>query len=176
MLSNSVQLQKAYHRRFQVSNLYCQGRPQHLIAEDLGVSAGTIYSDLRFLRKMWLESSLRSFDQRRSEELAKIDTMEKECWEAWQKSKEDAVMEFNGQRMVKKQTGDVGYLRQVAWCIEMRVKMFGLLKEVTQTNIFINWDSFALGTSADLPDPVEARLIAERGYTNGQTTNGSSTI
>lgn len=66
------------------------------------------------------------------------------------------------------QAGDPRFLERVSWCIEMRLKIMGALKEANQTFNFVNLDWDALhGPPADEPDPVQQR-IAEVKSLNGR--------
>lgn len=69
-----------------VTTLYCEGKSQKEISEVLEVSLPTIASDLASVRKEWLERSLLNYNDRKAEELAKIDRLEAEAWEAWYRS------------------------------------------------------------------------------------------
>ncbi len=71
-------------------------------------------------------------------------------------------------RTVKKQTevtfsssaGNPLWLDRVAWCIEMRVKLLGLIKTDINVATFINWDMVA--AQASVPediDPIEQKIL-----------------
>jgi hypothetical protein len=73
------------------------------------------------------------------------------------------LMEFR--RVVEERTvgrlGDPRYLDRVSWCIETRLKLFGMLdaKQTATTNVqvnVINWD--ALTGRDETPDPIESRI------------------
>ncbi len=63
--------------RLQISEMYLRGMSQFDIGQNLGINQGTVSRDLAALRKEWLASSLRNFNDARSEELAKIDQQER---------------------------------------------------------------------------------------------------
>jgi len=128
----------AKHRR-QISNLYLQGRLQAEIASELNLSQSTVSRDLKALRGEWLVSSLMDFDEARANELAKIDTLEREYWDAWQRSREDAetittkgrgdketAVSMEKTVQLKGQVGDAAFLRGIEWCIDRRCKLLGL--------------------------------------------------
>lgn len=144
-------------RRARVATLYLAGKTQQQIAAEVGVSQMTVSTDLAALRKAWLASSLRDFDTMKAEELARLELLEREAWEAWSRSKQDAetihkepMLSVRGEcpcgelqsagegadlipvavkfeRTVSGQPGDPRYLVQVLRCIEARLKMLGVL-------------------------------------------------
>ncbi len=98
-----------------VASYYCQGLYQYQIAEKMGLSQSQICYDLKVLHKRWMESSVSDFNQRKAEELAKIDNVEKEAWVAWTTSKASQTP-----------AGDPRFLQNVQWCIQKRCKILGL--------------------------------------------------
>jgi hypothetical protein len=129
-------------RRQQVATRYLQGEYQTTIAKDLGVDTATISRDLAAIRAAWLASTIRDFDAAKAEELAKIDAVEREYWQAWERSKKDkevATQETDGldaqtrKPKIKKvtlrkegQSGNPAYLVGVLACIDKRCKILGL--------------------------------------------------
>lgn len=117
------------------SELYLQGKTQIQIAEIIGVSQVTISNDLKKLQKRWKEKAIQLIDERKAEELAKVDQLERTYWEAWIKSCDYRVMETdvrgrkvrvlvpNNQRTP---LGDTKYLAGIQWCIDRRCKMLGV--------------------------------------------------
>ena len=81
---------------------------------------------------------MRDFDEARAQELAKVDLLELEYWQAWQRSCQDAETETLRQRqttdgkvndfskVTKGQAGDKRFLDGVQWCIERRCKILGI--------------------------------------------------
>ena len=122
-------------RRHKVSELYRQGIAQFKIAEQVGMSKGQITKDLQAIRKEWLLSSIRDFDTARAEELAKIDLLEAEYWQAWSKSKEDFEKKKKKYVDAKQKElsteeivlfGDPRFLLGIERCIDRRCKILGL--------------------------------------------------
>jgi len=70
-------------RRRQVSALYMRGWTQFEIAKSLSLSPTTVYSDLKAVRKEWLNKAINNYQARQAEELAKLDNLEKECWKQY---------------------------------------------------------------------------------------------
>ncbi len=130
------------HDISEIASLYCQGWYQSKIVEHLAqhrpykVTQQTISNDLKAIKKKWLASSLRDFDEARATELAKIDTLEEVAWLEYQKSKEPVikrktVRKIDGQTIEAQQEGQTGlgdpkYLDTVKWCIDRRIKLLGL--------------------------------------------------
>lgn len=121
-------------RREAVSRMYRRGIAQWKIAQKFGVTQQTISIDLKTIREQWRESAIRDFDSHREEQLAKLDEIEREAWNAWQQSKQDAITHVGGisadktvdKTTTAKQVGDPRYLQIVKDCIERRCKMLGL--------------------------------------------------
>lgn len=185
----------ALDRQQRVSRMYLQGYKQHEIAESEGVTQAQISNDLNDLRTMWLASSLINIDERKAQELAKIDHIEATCWEEYERSKLDAEASHRKLEKVKEVTvppntkrgkgrtqsqqgesrmvvvkeiedsskkgrlGDVRYLEQIAWCIETRMKICGLLVERSEAGkgTVSNWD--ALYGRDDIIDPIEVKIL-----------------
>jgi len=121
-------------RRVKVARDYLAGDYQTVIAERYGVSQGTISNDLKAIRLQWQEEYAATFDTMVAEQLAKIDKIERQAWQAWEDSKKDAetVTQEGTAEMVAKitkkrvgQTGNPQFLQQVQWCIEQRLKIIG---------------------------------------------------
>jgi len=182
-------------RRRQVANLYLQGKTQWAIARAVKVSQGTVSNDLAAVREDWLASALRDFDAMKAEELARLDRLEAVAWEGWERSCRDAVSTHqrtvqerevrrkaagkNGtagrsrmapvrkveQRTAKGQAGDPRFLERVAWCVETRLKLMGLLRPGSQVNVNAPpssqefWDALAGVTAqGEIPDEIEERI------------------
>lgn len=128
----------------ELARRYLQGELQALIAEELNVSQQTISNDLKTLKKRWQDSALIDIDTARQRELAKIDNLEVEYWNAWKRSLGDVetiTTEMLGapkakskddkprgkvQRRVAGQKGDAAFLKGIQWCIEQRCEILGL--------------------------------------------------
>ena len=121
--------------RRRISDLYLQGWLQADIAAEVGVSQQTISLDLKALQRDWLASALIDFDEAKSHELAKVDRLEREYWQAWGRSREDAeTVRQEGKKegvdkiikTAKGQAGDPRFLVGVQWCIDKRCKILGI--------------------------------------------------
>jgi len=111
--------------------------PQAVIAAALNVDQSTISRDLKVLIKRWQDSALMDVDEHRSTELARINRLELEYWNAWEASKADKESTLAEKttgtdtrtKAVKRSEGQVGnpsFLAGVERCIERRCKLLGL--------------------------------------------------
>jgi hypothetical protein len=124
--------------RVEIANLYLQRCTQAEIAGKLGLSRQQIGYDLKAIRAEWLQSSLMDFNQRKAEELAKIDRLEQVNWIAFEASKKERqtstteqVTDSEGERLKaairkEEQIGDPKYLAGIQWCINKRCEILGM--------------------------------------------------
>jgi transcriptional regulator with XRE-family HTH domain len=98
--------------RRRISELYLQGKTQAEIADVVGLSQSTVSLDLKALNSLWLAAALVDLDTVKARSLAEIYQLEITYWEAWQAS--------------GKRAPDAKFLAGVQWCIEQRLKMFGV--------------------------------------------------
>lgn len=128
--------------RRRIADLYLQGWLQADIAKSIGVAQSTVSRDLVALHGEWKKSALLDFNEAKARELAKVDRLEREYWEAWQRSCENAeTVRQEGSRKgdgdglppvdkivktSKGQAGDPRFLQGVQWCIDRRCKILGV--------------------------------------------------
>src|SRR5262249_36650196 len=75
-------------RRCKVAELFLRGfKRQGELAQRLGVNRSTVSRDLKVLNARWKESAVRDLDVAKGQELERIDQLEREYLEAWEKSK-----------------------------------------------------------------------------------------
>lgn len=77
------------------------------------ISQQQISADLAIIRKRWITSQIRDFDAHRAEELAKLERLEQEYWDAWR-------------AVGPTERHAPGYLNGVHTCIDRRCKLLGL--------------------------------------------------
>ena len=119
--------------------MYLRAEPQWKIAQHFGVHSGQICRDLQFIQKQWRESALFNLNEAKARELAKLDEIEREAWDAWRKSQKDAeTMEVTGtaqggkskpekvKKITKGQAGDSRFLEIVLKCQNRRAEILGL--------------------------------------------------
>lgn len=125
-------------RRRKVADLYLRGQNQYEIAKKVRVVIGTVSRDLDAIRGEWLRASIQDFNARKSEELARIDQIEREAWAAWERSKKarrkkrkvrTVEVPFAPVDVVSVETevqvGDPRFLDKVSWCVERRCAIWG---------------------------------------------------
>ncbi|PJF39413.1 MAG: hypothetical protein CUN54_08770 [Phototrophicales bacterium] len=129
------------------ADMYLKGYTQHEIAERFGVSQAQVSNDLSEIRRRWMERSITSYGQHVAEQLAKIDRLEREYWQAYERSLAEkrttelstSVVEARRAEAEKRQPrpdeikiktekrdGGSEYLRGIQWCIDRRIKLLGL--------------------------------------------------
>ena len=131
-----------------IASLRMEGKYIWEIADILGVSQPQINTALANVRDLWLQSSVMDFNDRKAEEIAKIDYMERKQWETIRLINNDAVMREEDGGMT-----ELGFRRikhaqdTIMWCIQMRTKIFGL-----EAPIKVDWrfEAKKYGIDADL--------------------------
>lgn len=124
-------------RRRQTAALYLQGKWQSEIAQILGVHQTQVSYDLKFLQRRWYQESVADIAQRKAIELQRIDKIERECWEAYERSKqprEVTVTEATegahpGRKATLRKEGQVGdprFLTEIGKCVDRRVAILGI--------------------------------------------------
>ncbi|HYH64872.1 MAG TPA: hypothetical protein VD866_09285, partial [Urbifossiella sp.] len=134
----------AVARRAKVAALYLRGKSQVEIAKAVRASQPTVSRDLAALRAEWRSAAARDLGERVAEELARVDRLEAEAWEAWDRSRKAAEVtttEKAGTRGGKGATpavrskastriihrdGEPRFLHVVEWCISRRCELLGL--------------------------------------------------
>lgn len=132
------------HDLLTISRRYLAGDIQVDIAHDLGLSQQQISYDIKALQRRWLDSAVSNIDEAKARELAKVDNLELEYWQAWKRSQEDAetvkqkgtpvntpdgeskIKTADIEKTTKGQAGDPRFLQGVQWCIERRCKILGV--------------------------------------------------
>jgi len=127
--------------RRKIADLYLKGWIQADIAAEIGMAQQTVSNDIKALQKDWLASALIDFNEAKSQELAKVDRLEREYWQAWERSCEDAETitekaraskgserpdSVEKTKQAKGQAGDPRFLNGVQWCIDRRCKILGI--------------------------------------------------
>lgn len=121
-------------RRKNVAARYVRGQTQWEIARAFEVDQKTISNDLAAIRKAWLAEAVRSIDEIKARELAKIDAAEAEAWKAWTKSQENAEVlraKIRGtnqetEKISKGQAGDPRFLEIILKCVQRRCEILGV--------------------------------------------------
>ena len=169
------------HRRTQVTELHVKNCRQAAIARELGVSQATISSDLKAIRKEWMESRVRNTDEAIEEGLKCLDAVEREAWDAWQRSQEPAattrIIQKNGEKRaektVRERSGDPRFLSILLNINERYCKLLGLDSAAITANEHLNdeenekkamamfWDLMSKPPTRNIDDDPIERRIAE---------------
>lgn len=176
---------KIAERRRDVADMYLGGHTQAEIAHKWHVTQQAISYDLKHIHADWVAAARLSFDEAKARELARIDRLEREYWHAWQRSigqRERTLTERStgtqaherAQVVKEEMIGDEKYLSGVRWCIEQRLKIFGVY---AAQKLDISWRELAERDGyepdklfADLVNAARARLDAAGG---GGSVDGS---
>jgi len=126
-----------------IQDWYVRGDSQRTIAERLGdlrayrVSHQTICNDIEAILERWRQATVQNIDELKAQELAKINTIEREAWRAWERSigksertlAEKRTGDIVGERsQIIRETliGDPRFLEKIQWCINKRCEILGL--------------------------------------------------
>lgn len=121
-------------RRQKVSELALKSLSQAEIAAQLGVTQPTVSNDLKQVRELWRDSGIRDFELGVAMALRRLDLVEREAWEAWERSQkpaQSAVIVGEGvsqpaRKTLRNQNGDPRYLALVLRCEEARRALLAL--------------------------------------------------
>ncbi len=144
----------AEQRRAKVAELYLKGIPQHEIVRQLGFVNGAgdklISIDLRKIREDWKNSAVRDVDDLKHEQYAKLVNVEKELWEAYNRSQKVGKSVTVQQRAggdsksvtSDKRDGDPRWTKQIMECINQQSELLGIIAkpgEDTRTPAIISF-------------------------------------
>lgn len=190
------------HRQREVARLYMRGQPIGLIAEELKLSESTITSDLTAIRKVWLKQAAQAMDERKAQELARIDMVEEEAWNGWlrsiseqkiytkrtryvrvpvKKGRKNAHKKVPAEQVseetIKSCSGDPRFLEQIERCVTLRLKIFALLKGDTtnQNQVFIDWSGLVGRGQAINPVEEQIKMIENQSKITPQSNVIGST-
>lgn len=122
-------------RRVRVAEMYLKGRKLGEICFLIGICRRTLKDDLTAIREEWKDARVGFMERAVAEQLEKLDQVEAEAWEQWERSKQPAKVTMqtespNGKVTVKierrEQCGDPRYLAIITDCGEQRCKLLGV--------------------------------------------------
>jgi len=130
--------------RREIANLYLQGIIQAEIGARLGMTQPMVCYDIKVIKKRWLASSVRDFDEAKARELARIDNVETVAWRQFELSQGDkkstTVKKSEGgteaTKKIEERLGDPRYLKIVLDCVDRRCKILGVDAPVKQDIAF----------------------------------------
>jgi len=135
---------QAENLKVEISKLLVRGFKPAEIAERKGIELHSVRYYIKVIEDEWKLSLLDNMDKFKSREIAKIDAVEQEAWESWEKSKQgrtkdqvnaevnvgrDGTVKRNPRvsRTIKESSvGDSRFLEIVFKCIEKRIAIIGL--------------------------------------------------
>jgi hypothetical protein len=141
---------QAERDRILISKLYLEGHSQWEIHTKLGISQATVSRDIAILIRYWRISATKNIDTAMQIELTRINKLEIEYWQAWERSKEENKKKSIKQKYITSElkqpleissatedrNGDPRYLQGVQWCVETRCKILGINAPIkTETNL-----------------------------------------
>ena len=127
-------VQVARDRRV-ISDLYLKGWLQADIARHLGVSITTVIKDLLYIQQDWAQQTLTDAGEIIARELAKIDVLEREAWQAWKRStsvvrveniERDGIELIETTIIENARDGEPRFLDAIHKCIQQRCKLLGI--------------------------------------------------
>jgi predicted transcriptional regulator len=89
----------------EISRLYCTGWRQVDIADRLGIAQQQVSYDLKAIFADWRKQRDENITEWTNAELAKINALELEYWEAWRRSCEDRTRVVKGARVTPGKAG-----------------------------------------------------------------------
>lgn len=166
----------------EITKRYLRGESQRAIGETLGISRQSVTLAVKQVREAWVTEYLTEWDAHRAKELARIDHLEQEYWEAWERSKKVSnertqqmkIDEKTGQPFVAgvvmqtdERTGETRYLQGIQWCIDQRCKILGFYAPQRTMAMVSGLDGASVTSTAGggvqiyLPakSPVEGEII-----------------
>jgi DNA-binding CsgD family transcriptional regulator len=174
-----------------IASRVLRGDPQNVVARDLGISPSQVTYDMKKIRAEWRQRAQTAMDEMMGEQLAKIDEIERQAWQAWFRSMQEMSTktqyakadEQTGQPKPSSAVirtdpgmGDPRHLMIVQWCVEQRLRIFGLYaKDKQQFNINVNGGAtinFATMEDAEINDEIERLTRIAMAQTDILTTTG----
>jgi hypothetical protein len=167
-------------RRKTVASLYLRGKFQSEISKEVNVDRCTVSRDLQVIEEEWLKSGVMDLNAAKARELAKLDEIERQAWDAWEKSRKDSeTMEVTGtaqggksipdkvKKITHRRDGDPKYLDIVLNCVRQRRDILGL-----DAPKKLEHGGFDGGP---IPIQLNDEQLVERARTiiNGRATSGS---
>jgi len=136
--------------RRRIAQMYLQGMLQSEIGEELELSQPTVSNELKLIQREWFAERINDVHERKMLELAKVDNLELEYWDAWRRSQKNAETrreeiggKYGGKEVFVEQgqVGDPSFLQGVQWCINKRCELLGL--DAPGRNINLNLDKLS---------------------------------
>jgi predicted transcriptional regulator len=162
-----------------VESLYLSGHSQVDIGRQIGVSQQQVSKYLRKLQAAWLARRGENLESVKGRELARLDRLEREYWQAWERSQQDAEIvkqKVNGkgdgakvqaEKTSKGQAGDPRFLQGIMACIETRLKIVG---GFAPTKVDLTWKEALEQHGLDAGSAFEQ--LVQAAYARATATDG----
>lgn len=158
-----------------IAPLYLKGRSHKEIADELGLTVKQVSSDITRIQDNWRDAYIEDLNQAKMQELARIDLIEKEAWQSWERSKggkksTSKNVEESGQFGTTRSAGenheqshgDIQYLQTAQWCVNQRCRLLGLYApaKVANTDVTGQYDAASLARNEILSmlDSISGRV------------------
>jgi hypothetical protein len=160
-----------------IAHLYLRGYSFGQIATTVSeerkysINKTQVARDIAKIRQMWIENATAAYSEAIGRELAKVDALEKEYWDGYDKangnktmSLREVVKDNDGvrDRQLKKVTeqGGLGteFLKGIQWCIEKRLELLGI--QTGNRSLTISWQEEAKKDGIDKPDELFEKVVA----------------
>jgi predicted transcriptional regulator len=169
--------------RAKIASFMLRGYSQKQIADEMKMTEAMVSREVKELRKDWAESAKIDMNEALGQELARIDQIEKEAWEAWEESKkptkreQQSVTEGQAQKVsiVKNyRTGDPRYMNIITWCVEQRSRLLGLVKNKVTGNIDLTTDGKPLPAPVNNVNLIITQIKAWEESMKGETSDDAT--
>lgn len=167
-----------------ITDMYLRGIPQMQIAGKLTVSQQQVSRDLQVIQRRWRESVIIDFNEAKQKELSRIDILEREAWDAFERSRTERSRTKTGKKTGidgdsteahlerENRDGDPRFMDIILKCIAQRSAILGINAAVRLGPA--DWRDEISKLGAD-PDAVKRLAIAAIASGTGLLHGGSGT-
>lgn len=143
--SKIVKSRTIEERRARVADFILMGRSAAWISLALSIGRATVDRDVRAIRKEWEDRRLDGHDAKVARQLARVDRIEAETWDAWERSKapqektitrstrtSDGSERLHSELVKVEQVGDPSFLATLTRLQQIRMEIEGTKAPVRQ--------------------------------------------
>jgi hypothetical protein len=154
--------------RAAIAEAYLRGVPQYQIAAEVGLSAAQVSRDLGILQREWEARAADRIEAHKAAELAKLDTLERTYWQAWEASTQPQKRTRTADRAGAKSAevgsvtrdGNPAFLSGVLSCIDRRCKILGVDAPVN-VNFYVQQEAARVSAATGMSlSEAEAKIRA----------------
>ena len=185
MAVNHSKKMEALKHREDVAKKYLRGMSMRQIAFEMEIPLTTVFRYLKQTKEEWKQSAFASMSEHKAKELARIDNLEMQAWNAFMLSQGDVLIttdrgrgktsaagstpgatEVVKQTVKKRSAGDARFLKVIIECVKQRCIILGL--QVATQPISAEYGK-VIGIEVSLPSeaPPEPDLEKEEVADNG---------